>query len=137
MQTKTRPFVITVLIILFVIGTAASLIAVISLSFPNSFLEPVWKLNPHAREGFARIGGWAVVLMMMVCIACGLATIGLWRGSRWGYWLAIAMLIGNLTGDVINVIAGWERRAVIGIPIVLFLLIFLMRRPAKEYFETS
>jgi hypothetical protein len=134
-EMKTRPFVIKILIVLFVIGTAASLIAVISLSFPNSFLEPVWRLNPHAREGFARMGGWSVALMMMVCIACLVTAIGLWRRLRWGYWLAIAMLIANLAGDVINTIAGTERRAIIGIPIVLFLLIFVMRRRTREYFE--
>lgn len=129
-----RPFVIKVLLVLFVLGTAASLIAVISLSFPNSFLEPVWKLNPHAREGFARLGGWAVVLMTMVCIACLLTAIGLWRRLRWGYWLAIAMLIANLAGDVVNMISGTERRAIIGIPIVFFLLILLARRGTREYF---
>ena len=132
---KTRPFVIQILLILFVIGTAASLITVISLTFPGSFLEPVWKLNPHAREGFAGMGGWAVVLMLAVCVACLFTTIGLWRGLRWGYWLAVLMLIGNLAGDVINSIYGTERRAIIGIPIVLFLLFLVMRRRTREYFE--
>ena len=81
--TKRRPFVITLLIILFIIGTIASLISVISLSFPGSFLEVVWRVNPHAREGFARMGGWSVLLMLAVCVACLLAAIGLWRGLRW------------------------------------------------------
>ena len=134
-RNKTRPFVIQILLILFVIGTAASLIAVISLTFPGSFLEPVWKLNPHAREGFAGMGGWAVLLMLAVCVACLFTTIGLWRGLRWGYWLAILMLIGNLAGDVIKSIYGTERRAIIGIPIVLFLLFLVMRRRTREYFE--
>jgi len=58
--TKTRPLVITLLIILFAFGTVASLISAISLSFPGSFLEVVWRLNPHAREGFARMGYWIV-----------------------------------------------------------------------------
>lgn len=37
----------------------------------------------------------------------------LWRGLRWGYWLELPMLIINLIGDIINVIAGVERRALV------------------------
>src|SRR5689334_4955778 len=100
---KTGPLVVTFLIILFVIGIVASLVSAISLSFPNSFLEAVWRVNPHAREGFGRMGYWAVVLMLVVCLACVLAAIGLWRRLRWGYWLAVTLLTINLIGDVINV----------------------------------
>lgn len=134
-MTKTRPFVVTLLIILFVIGVVASLISVISLTFPGNFLEAVWRLNPHAREGFARLGAWSVILMSVVCIACLVATVGLWRGKPWGYWLAVIMLIGNLVGDLINVVAGTERRAIVGIPIALVFLIYLMRNKTREYFE--
>jgi hypothetical protein len=133
-MTQTRPFVVTFLIILFVIGTAASLISLISLSFPASFLEMVWRINPHAREGLARLGGWAVALMSAVFVACLLAAIGLWRRLRWGYWLAIAMLSINLIGSIINVATGTEARAIVGIPIVLVLLIYLLRNKTREYF---
>lgn len=136
-MTKTRPLVVTFLIVLFVTGTAASLVSVISLSFPGSFLEVVWRLNPHAREGFGRMGNWAVVLMAVVCLACLLSAIGLWRGLRWGYWLAVAMLTINLIGDVVNVVTGTEYRAIAGIPIALALLIFLLRKRTREYFEHS
>jgi len=132
-NTKTRPFVVTVLIVLFIVGIAASLISIISLTFPGSFLEPVWKLNPRARGGFARIGGWSIVLMSVVFLTCLLTVIGLWRGLRWGYWLAVVVLIINLMADVINVVVGTDRRAVVGIPIVLLLLICLWRSKDRRY----
>jgi len=47
------------------------------------------------------------------------------------------MLTMNLVGDVINVISGTERRAIVGIPVVVFLLAFLMRKRTKEYFKPS
>jgi hypothetical protein len=126
-KTRTRPFVVTVLIVLFVIGVIASLISVISLTFPGSFLEPVWKLNPRAREGFERMGGWSILLMSVVFVTCLLTVVGLWRGLRWGYWLAVVMLIVNLAGDIINVMVGTDRRAIVGIPIALLLLILLLK----------
>lgn len=134
---KTRPRVVTFLILLFVIGTVASLISVISLSLPGSPLEVVWRLNPHARAGFDRMGSWSVALMSVVCLACLLTAIGLWRGLRWGYWFAMAMLVMNLIGDIINVIAGTERRAIVGIPIVLVLLAYFLRSKTREYFAQS
>ena len=135
--SKTRPFVVTLSIIIFFIGTVASLISVISLSFPGSFLEVVWRINPHAREGLARMGGWSVAVMLAVCIACLFATIGLWRGLRWGYWLTISMLCINLISSIINVVAGTEPRALIGIPMVLILLMCLLRKKTRDYFESS
>jgi len=123
--------------ILFAIGTLASLIAVITLVFPGSFLDVAWRVNPHAHEGFSRLGGWSVVLMSAVFIACLLTAFGLWRRLEWGYWLAMAMLIANLVGDTINVIAGKDRRAIAGIPIVFLLLLYLMRRNTREYFRET
>lgn len=133
-MTQTRPFVVAFLIIVFIIGTAASLISLISLSFPASFLEVVWRINPHAREGLALLGGWSVALMSAVFVACLLAAIGLWRRLRWGYWLAITMLSTNLVGSMINVATGTEARAIVGIPIVLVLLVYLLRNKTREYF---
>lgn len=135
--TNTRPLVVTFLILLFAIGTVASLISVITLTFPGSFLDVVWRVNPHAHEGFTRIGGWAVLLMSVVFVACLLTAISLWRRLEWGYRVAMVMLIVNLTGDAINVIAGKDQRAIVGVPIVLILLLYLMRRNTREYFRQS
>jgi hypothetical protein len=134
---KTRPFGVTALTVLFLFGTVASFISVVSLTFPGSFLEAIWQLNPHAREAFARIGLWAILLMSIVCIACACAVIGLWRGFRWGFWLAVGMLLVNLASNLFNVISGVEPRSIVGIPIVLFLLAYLVHRRTRNYFRQS
>ena len=136
-RTNTRPLAVTFLIVLFAIGTVACLFAVITLMFPGSFLDVAWRVNPRAYEDFTRLAGWSVVLMSAVFVACLLTAMGLWRRREWGYWLAMVMLITNLIGDAINVITGNEQRAVVGIPIVLILLLYLMRRNTREYFRQS
>ena len=83
------------------------------------------------------MGVWAIVLMGVVCVACALAAVGLWRGLLWGYWLAMALLTVNLLGDIANVVLGTEPRAAIGIPIVVGILVFLMNRRVKRYFVLS
>jgi uncharacterized membrane protein (DUF2068 family) len=132
---KTRPGRITALSIFFTVGTIISFISAVSLSFPNSFLEPMWKLNPRALNAFHHIGFWAVLLMFIVSIFCGLAAYGLWNGKLWGYYIAIGMLIINLIGDIYNFVSGIERRAFIGIPIVILILFFIMKPEIKKYFS--
>jgi len=135
-ETKqSPPLLIKGLIALFAIGVFASFLSVVSLTFPGSFLEPIWRLNPHARTEFDRIGSWAIILMLVVCVACALTLVGLWRRSRLGYWLCVIMLTANLTGDLVGVISGTEPRALVGIPIVLFIVILWMRRKTRKYFD--
>lgn len=136
-MSNARPRGVIALVILFVIGTCASLLSAVSLIFPGSFLEPIWRLNPNARAGFSSIGAWAIVLMIAVFIACMFTAIGLWRGRRWGYWLAVVMLLMNLGGDIVNVITGIEPRAVIGIPIVGGILAYLLRKRTRDHFSDS
>src|SRR5262245_25577282 len=133
--TRDRPFIITALVTLFVIGTIASLISVVSLTFPGSFLDPIWRLNRHAYERFIHLGSWAIVLMSVVCIACVCAAIGLHLRRRWGFWLAVGMLGANLVGDLITVITGQEPRAIVGVPIVLLVLTYLLRSRVRNLFH--
>ncbi|MGA9998070.1 MAG: hypothetical protein WBP93_21835 [Pyrinomonadaceae bacterium] len=136
-KSETRPLGITALSIFFLFGTAASFVSFVSLLFPGSFLEPLWRLNPRAREGFASIGAWAIVLMCVVCVACLSAAVGLWRGAQYGYRLAVILLAINLLGDIANVLLGTEPRAAVGIPIVLAILAYMMSKRARRFFLSS
>jgi len=130
-----RPGRITALSIFFAAGTIISFISAISLVFPDSFLQPMWKLNPRALESFHRLGSWSILLMLLVSIFCGLAAVGLWSGKLWGYWIAIGMLIMNLIGDIYNFASGTESRAVIGVPIVLLILFLIIKPEIMAYFK--
>src|SRR5437016_13447699 len=118
-KSEGRPLGITALSTFFTFGAAVSFVSFVSLLFPGSFLQPMWRLNPRALEGFTSMGRWAILLMCVVCVACASSAIGLWRGERWGYWLAVILLSINLLGDIVNVVLGTEPGAVVGIPIVV------------------
>ena len=51
-----------------------------------------------------------------------------------GLLLPVSLVAVNLLGDVLNVFLGTEPRAVIGIPIALAILAFLMSRRARRFF---
>ena len=114
-----------------------SCIAAVSLLNPGGFLEPMWRVNPRAREAFTGLGIWGPLLMAAVCLACGGAAIGLRQRRWWGYRLGVGLLLTNLIGDTANVVLGTEPRAAIGIPIVLAILIYLGRPKVRDAFTSS
>ena len=131
---RKRPIFITALAVFFIFGFLMSFIAAISLFFPSSLLEPMWRLNPRAHESFGRIGILAILVLLPVSAACLIAGIGFLRLRRWGYWLGIALLAVNLAGDVVNVILGIEKRAIIGVPIAFVLIFALLRNNVRRFF---
>ena len=88
----------------------------------------MWRLNPRAREGFASMGPWSVVLMAVVSLACGLSAAGLWKGARWGWRLALAVLAVNILGDATNSLLRNDPRTAIGIPIGGAMMAYLWSR---------
>jgi hypothetical protein len=129
-----RPAGVTALACLFALGTLASGLSMISLLTPGGALEPIWKLNPHARESFARMGAWAPLLLGVVCLACVASAYGFVAGRRWGYQLGVGGLLVNLAGDVINAALGIEPRALVGVPVVALILWYLFSRQVRDYF---
>ena len=133
----TRPIGMTALSMFFVGGSGLAAISAVSLAWPGSVLEPMWQLNPRARQGFVSMHGWAVPLMIAVSLACGAAGLGLWRGRPWGRIVAMSILVIQLAGDVLNVALGLEPRAIVGIPIVAALLVYLTRASVRAFFERA
>jgi uncharacterized membrane protein (DUF2068 family) len=64
--------------------------------------------------------------MALVCIACTTAALGLWRGTRWGYWTALAILSINLVGDTTNAFVARDWRTLIGLPIAGLMMAYLV-----------
>src|ERR1051325_9351122 len=106
-----RPAGITTLVIFSYLAAAIALTAAVSLAFPDGALEPIWRVNPRAREVFGRIGFAAVILMIVLSGMCALTGEGLRRGARWGYVLAVGGLAIQLLADVANTVFGIEPRA--------------------------
>jgi hypothetical protein len=128
MNHPSRPPGITALSFFFLFGTVMSGLAAVTLLFPGSVLEPLWHLNPRAREGFATMGAWAALLMAVVCVACGMAALGLGRYKRWGYWMALSILTINLAGDTANALSAHDLRTLIGLPLSGAMIVYLLTK---------
>ena len=126
------PLGIRLLTAFFVAGALICATTAVSLLWPGGPLEPIWRLNPRAHESFARLGRWAVLLMVVVCSACATAAWGLWRGASWGRRFAAGVLVVNLVGDAGNAIFGSEPFSAVGVPIAALLILYLLRAPTSR-----
>ena len=61
-----RPLGIGAVSVFSFVGAVTAGVAAISLAFPGSPLEPMWRLNPRGHQGLARMHGWAVADMLNV-----------------------------------------------------------------------
>jgi hypothetical protein len=127
--------VVTALSIFFLAGAAIAFLSAGALFFPGSVLEPMWDINPRAREAFESMGLWAVALMAAVGLACGSSAIGLWKGTRWGHWLALDLLGVNLVADALNALLGTEPRAALGVPIASAIIAYLTTKRVRRFFR--
>jgi hypothetical protein len=125
---------VTALSVFFALGATISALSLVALAFPGGFLEPMWRLNPRAREQFASMGPWALLLMAVVSALCALTAYGLWRGSRLGFVLGVTMLWVSLLGDLANAALGLEPRAWVGVPIAALLLVVLATGRLRAFF---
>lgn len=137
LEPKHRPPGVTALSIFFTAGSAICLVASLSLLLPDSFIEPMWRLNPRARAGFTVMGRWAILLLFTIGISCATAAIGLWRGARYGHRFAFTLIAINLAGDIINTLLGTEPRAIVGVPIALTILIYLASKRVRLFFRKA
>ena len=108
------------------------LLTVVLLVFPGTKLDSLWNLNPDARVAFQSLGTWSILLMLGVGTGCALAAIGLWYGTFWGIRLGLAILIVNVIGDLINVVARHDYRSLIGLPVAGAMIFYLARSMTRR-----
>ena len=97
------------------------------LLFPGTPLDSLWRFNPDAHSAFNSIGPAALLLMLIVGVACGFAAVGLWRKSPWGIWVALTILSLNILGDLFNALVRHDHRSLVGIPVGGALIVYLAR----------
>ncbi len=116
-------------------GTVAAGFAAVTLFRPGTGLDAVWRLNPEGHAGLLKLGGWAVLLMAAVSLACGLVAWGLWTGRPWARVMAIAGLAINLVADTVTAVVRHRAVTLIGVPIALTLIVYLRSPGVRRSFE--
>ena len=135
MSAPPRPRAIVALVAFFAFGTLAGGVAALTLALPGTALDVVWRLKPEEHARLATTGALSVLLMCAVSAACAAAAVGVWRGRRWAWWLAIALIAANLVGDAANAVLRGDLRTLVGLPIGGALLAWLVFGRARAWFR--
>ena len=130
-----RPIGLTLLVAFFIFGSVMAALAFLGLLVAHGPLEPMWRLNRQAQVGLLELGGWGLLLMLVVTIVCALTAVGLARRARWGHRLAVSAIALNLLADVFNAVVLGDLRTLIGVPIGGAVLWYLLTAGTRAQFE--
>jgi uncharacterized membrane protein (DUF2068 family) len=134
MSPDDRPFGVAVVSGLAALSTVPSTATALALAFPGAWADAMWRLKPDARADFARLGPWAIALMVVVAAGCAATALGLWHRRRWGHRLAVLGISVNLLGDTTNAVVRGDWRTLIGLPIGGAVLAYLLSHRVREWF---
>jgi hypothetical protein len=127
-----RPAFVSVIVVFLALAAILSLAVGGALLAPHSPLSMVWRMNPRAQLDFAALGTLGVTLLIILAALTSLVAVGLWVGTRWGWWLTVTGLVLNAVGDLVRALT-FEPRAAIGIPVVVAVLLILTRTNVRRW----
>jgi uncharacterized membrane protein len=103
---RNRPVDITALSLFFAFGGLMCAVAAVMI-YSSGGLHSIWRAVP----AIATLGTQAVSWLVLVCIACFVVALGLWRISYWGFFAASMLLILGLMAQFWRAVAAadWWR----------------------------
>lgn len=121
--------------VFFFFGATMASFAAISLTYPGSFLDRAWTLNPTAHVQLASMGRTVAVPFVVLSVALLLAGIGWFRGRYWGWLLGTAIIGINLVADLIHFAMGDYIKSAVGVVVAGALLFYMTRMKVRDYFR--
>ncbi|MET1124030.1 MAG: hypothetical protein ABWW66_02045 [Archaeoglobaceae archaeon] len=126
-----RPLGVTVLAVLFAAVSVLLFVSAIVVGFVASqlteqLLPPEFAEYYPAMELFLRL---FVVFAVVAGLLALLAAYGLLRGKKWGWWLAIVLVVLSVVEDVFFLPYG-----IVGIIVAVVVIYYLTRPHVRSYF---
>ena len=136
-KRSDRSFGLTAMAVFLVFGATMATLAGITLLFPGSFLDPIWRLNPEAGEQLRQLGRGIGVAFLGLGAAMVAAAIGWIKRRFWGWALAVIIIASQVLGDLVNAVRGEFWKGAVGVVIASALLVYLIRPATRGAFEKN
>ena len=120
-----------------VFAATMATLAGITLLFPGSFLDPIWRLNPEAGEQLRQLGRGIGIAFLGLGAAMVAAAIGWIKRRFWGWALAVIIIASQVLGDLVNALLGELLKGAVGVMIAAALLAYLIRPVTRGAFEKN
>jgi hypothetical protein len=127
-------FGLTAMAVFLVFGATMATLAGITLLFPGSFLDPIWRLNPEAGEQLHQLGRGIGIAFLGLGAAMFAAAIGWIKRRFWGWALAVIIIASQVLGDLVNALRGEFLKGAVGVAVAGALLIYLLQPRVRSAF---
>jgi len=115
-------------------GATIATLAGITLLFPGSFLDPIWRLNPEAGEQLHQLGRGIGIAFLGLGVMMIAAAIGWIKRRFWGWGLTVVIIASQVLGDFVNALRGEWWKGVVGVAIAGALLVYLLQPKVRVEF---
>ena len=137
MRRNVGNFGLTAMAVFLVFAATMATLAGITLLFPGSFLDPIWRLNPEAGEQLRQLGRGIGIAFLGLGAAMVAAAIGWIKRRFWGWALAVIIIASQVLGDLVNALLGELLKGAVGVMIAAALLAYLIRPVTRGAFEKN
>jgi hypothetical protein len=135
-QTKADGGVTAVGVFLF-FGATMALLAGTTLVWRGTILDRAWVVNAAAYARLAHFGQTIGIPFLLLGAILVVAGIGWFRRRLWGWRLAIAIIVTQVLGDLVNAFIGDVVRGGVGFLIAGALLLYLLRPQVRSAFASG
>lgn len=112
-------------------------LASVTLIWPGTILDRMWRLNPPAYSKLAPLGMTTGIFFLALSAILAIAGTGWFKRRRWGWLLAVAIIAMQVLGALVNAFIGDVLRVAIGFIIAGALLIYLLQPDVRLQFGSG
>jgi hypothetical protein len=116
-------------------GATMALLAGVTLAWPGTTLDHLWRLNPRAYLQLAPLGRPVGIAFLFLSTVMVIAGAGWFKQRIWGWWLAVGILATQCLGDLVNVFMGHPLEGLFGVTVAGALLFYLFRPGVRSVFR--
>ena len=90
---RTRPTGISIIGLFLLVAPVILVVSAISLLVPGTFLDQIWVVNETGYRQMLPFRGLVGIGFLALGVVIALAGIGLLKGRKWGWWLAVLIVM--------------------------------------------
>ena len=137
MPESARPFSkgMTAMGVFLFFGACMALLAGVTLSWPGTMLNGIWRLNPNAYQQLAPLGRLVGMGFLFLSAVMFITGTDWFKRKIWGWWLAVSIIATQVAGDLANVFMGHTAQGLVGVSAAGGLLFYLLRTSTRIAFK--